>query len=152
MRRDSRLSVALHVLVHMDEIGEVITSERLAPMMDTNPVVVRRTMAGLRDAGIVRSDKGHGGGWSLARSLDSVTLADVYVALGEPALFSIGPRVEQPGCVVEQAVNRAVGKALGEARTLLLAELGAIKVGDLAAEARKAMRRAHKTKGSHSHA
>ena len=136
----------------MDEIGEVITSERLAPMMDTNPVVVRRTMAGLRDAGIVRSDKGHGGGWSLARSLDSVTLADVYVALGEPALFSIGPRVEQPGCVVEQAVNRAVGKALGEARTLLLAELGAIKVGDLAAEARKAMRRAHKTKGSHSHA
>jgi DNA-binding IscR family transcriptional regulator len=152
MRRDSRLSVALHVLVHMEELGEVVTSERLAPMMGTNPVVVRRTMAGLREAGIVRSDKGHGGGWSLARRLDEVTLADVYEALGEPALFSIGPRVEQPGCVVEQAVNRAVGKALGEARSLLLAELGAVTVADLAAEGRAARRRTNKKKGSHAHA
>jgi hypothetical protein len=29
--------------------------------MDTNPVVLRRVMAGLRDQGYVQSEKGHGG-------------------------------------------------------------------------------------------
>jgi DNA-binding IscR family transcriptional regulator len=34
----------------------------------TNPVVIRRTFAGLREAGIVAATKGHGGGWRLART------------------------------------------------------------------------------------
>jgi len=68
-----------------------------------------------RNAGIVRSEKGHGGGWSLARPLEEVTFGDVYVALGKPALFSMGPRTENPGCLVEQAVNR-VGKENGDVR------------------------------------
>ncbi len=67
MRRDSRLSVALHALLHLGEQGEVITSEALAAMLAANPVVLRRTLTKLREAGIVRAEKGHGGGWSLAR-------------------------------------------------------------------------------------
>lgn len=117
-------------------MGRVVTSEALAPMMTTNPVVVRRTMAGLRAAGIVRSEKGHGGGWSLARDLDAVTLADVHDALGTKTLFSIGHRNESPGCVVEQAVNRAVGDALAEAEALLLAQLRRTTLADLAADIR----------------
>jgi DNA-binding IscR family transcriptional regulator len=105
-------------------------------MMGINPVVLRRTMAGLRDAGVVRSDKGHGGGWSLARSLDAVTLGDVYDALGTPAIFSLGHRVESPGCQVEQAVNRALDKALGDAEALLLRELRGISLADLATDVR----------------
>lgn len=146
MRRDSRLSVALHVLVHMQELGRAITSDELGSMIEANPVVVRRTMAGLRDAGIVDSVKGHGGGWSLARSLDAVTLGDVYDALGAPGLFSIGPRDESPGCLVEQAVNRALGKALGEAEALVVAQFRSISVADLAADVRRADPR-HPRKG-----
>lgn len=134
MKRDSRLSVALHVLLHMGEMGRVVTSETIGSMMQTNPVVVRRTMAGLRVAGIVHSVKGHGGGWSLARELHSVTLGDVYDALGTPALFSIGHREESPGCLVEQAVNRAIGKALDEAEALLMAQLRSTSVADLATD------------------
>lgn len=55
------MSGVLHVLLHMAEADGPITSERLAMMMGTNPVVVRRTMAGLRDLGLVASGKGHGG-------------------------------------------------------------------------------------------
>ena len=65
------------MLLHLSEAREPVTSEFLAPRMKTNPVVFRRTLAGLRDAGIVRSEKGHGGGWSLARGLDAITLAEV---------------------------------------------------------------------------
>jgi DNA-binding IscR family transcriptional regulator len=92
-------------------------------------------MAGLRDAGIVRSDKGHGGGWSLARDLASVSLGDVHDALGMTTLFSIGHREARPRCSLEQAVNRAVGGALAEAEALLVARLRSIPVAAILAEA-----------------
>jgi len=69
MPRDLRISRMLHVLIHMDRHLTLATSEQIADMISTNPVVVRRIMAGLRDKGIVTSEKGHGGGWRLARPL-----------------------------------------------------------------------------------
>lgn len=131
MRRDSRLSVALHALLHMADAG-LLTSEQMAAQGDTNPVVIRRTMGGLRSAGIVRSEKGHGGGWSLARELDAVSLWDVYEALGEPTIFAIGNRTESPGCIVEKAVNGALAGAFEKAEAVLVRELRSVKMADLA--------------------
>ncbi|WAM28088.1 Rrf2 family transcriptional regulator [Myxococcus sp. NMCA1] len=144
MRRDSRLSVALHVLLHMEDMGPVVTSEAMGRLLKANPVVVRRTMAGLRDAGILTSVKGHGGGWSLARTLDTVTLGDVYEALGTPTLFSIGPHDESPGCLVEQTVNDALGKALDQAAALLMQHLRSTSVADLGRGVRRRHARAVK--------
>jgi len=152
MKRDSRLSVALHVLLHMEDLGEVVTSETLGPMMQMNPVVVRRTIAGLREAGIVRSEKGHGGGWSLARPLAEVTLADVYTALGLSAPFSIGPRDAAPRCLLERAANRALTGALDEAEALLMARLAAISVADLTADLPARPSQCAKKKGASRHA
>jgi DNA-binding IscR family transcriptional regulator len=132
MRSDNRLSRMLHALIHMDRLQGAATSELLAGMLNTNPVVVRRTMAGLRDQGLVRSEKGHGGGWVLARPLDGITLLDIYRALGEPQLFAIGLSADNPDCLVEQAVNDSLGDALEQARTALLTRLGQVTLGDLA--------------------
>ena len=77
MKRNSQLSGVLHVLLHMADRGEPMTSESLAKAMDTNPVVIRRILGGLRDQGYVRSEKGHGGGWTLACDLARVTLRDI---------------------------------------------------------------------------
>jgi Rrf2 family protein len=141
MSRDRRFSVALHVLLHMSETGSAVTSGALGPMMKTNPVVLRRTMAGLRQAGIVRSEKGHGGGWSLARALDAVTLGDVYDALGMSTPFNIGHREQSPKCALERAVNRALGAALAEAEALLVERFRDITVADVLTDA------GHKSRG-----
>lgn len=137
MNRDSRLSVALHVLLHMREAAEPITSETLGSMMGTNPVVIRRTLGGLRDARIVAADKGRGGGWSLASDLEEVSLADVYESLGVASAFGIGLREEAPRCPLELLVNRAVGDALAEAEAHLMERFRSIKVADLIETARK---------------
>jgi DNA-binding IscR family transcriptional regulator len=134
MRRDSRLSGVLHVLLHMAEAGGPVTSETMAKAMQTNPVVIRRIMAGLRDAGFVRSEKGHGGGWTIARDLGSITLRDVYAALGSPELFALGNRTEAPGCLVEQAVNAALDDAFRDAEALLLDRFGAVVLSELSAD------------------
>lgn len=134
MKRDSRLSGVLHVLLHMAEMPGPVTSETMARAMGTNPVVIRRIMAGLREAGFVRSEKGHGGGWVIARDLAAITLRDIYTALGEPGLFAMGNRTEAPGCLVEQAVNAALDGAFTEAEQLLLARFGAVTLAQLSAD------------------
>lgn len=131
MNRDSRLSVALHVLLHMSEMRSAVTSEALGSMMNTNPVVIRRTFSGLREAGIAAAEKGHGGGWKLARDLRLVTLGDVYDALGTSTPFGIGVRNPEPTCPIESAVNRTFGEALREAEALLMTRLRSIAVADV---------------------
>ena len=134
MRRDSRLSGVLHVLLHMAEQDGPVTAEALAGAMQTNPVVVRRVMAGLRERGYVRSTKGHGGGWEIGCDLAAVTLRDIYEALGEPTLLAMSHRAEAPGCLVEQAVNAALGAAFEEAEALLLARFGEVTLARLSAD------------------
>lgn len=134
MRLDSRLSRMLHVLVHMDSHEQRATSETIAGMLGTNPTVVRRTLAGLREHGIVAAERGPGGGWVLARALSEISLLDVHRALGSPSLFAIGVADRKPKCLVEQAVNERIESALAEAEATVLARFGAVKLADLAAD------------------
>lgn len=131
MKRDGRLSGVLHCLLHMAELGEPATSEWLARAMQTNPVVIRRLMGGLRDAGFVASAKGHGGGWVLSCRLEDITLRDVHEAVGAPELLAVGHREESPGCLVEQAVNAALATAYEAAEALLLERLGTVTLAVL---------------------
>lgn len=128
------MSGVLHVLLHMAEHDDPVTSDVLARTMNTNPVVIRRILAGLRERGYVRSEKGHGGGWTLARDLADITLRDIYDALGRPALLAIGNRTEAPECLVEQAVNAALDTAFHDAEALLIARLGDVTLGQLSAD------------------
>jgi len=134
MRSDSRLSRMLHVLLHMARQDAPFTSDQLAQLLATNPVVVRRTMAGLKKAGYVQSEKGHGGGWKLSCDLTQVSLLDIHAAVGGPRIFAIGSASDNPECGVEQVVNAALDDALAQAQALLVQRLAAVKLGDLAQE------------------
>jgi len=137
MKRNERLSVALHVLLHMAERPDAaMTSEEMAACVGTNSVVIRRTFAGLREAGIVSSVKGHGGGWRIARPLSDVSLEDVQRALGE-RVVSVGSSEESPGCLVEIAVNGALDDAVAEATQVLDRRLATITLASLAKDVRR---------------
>ena len=115
-----------------------MTSDELAACLRTHPVVVRRTMAGLREAGFVVSERGHGGGWVLARDLASVTLLDVQMAVAaEESPAQEGPHAG--GCVIEQSVQRALAGSLREAEALLMKRLGEVTLADLSVDFNRAM-------------
>ncbi len=132
MRHDSRLSRMLHVMIHMGHHGGAMTSDMIARMLDANPVVIRRTMAGLREQGYVRSEKGHGGGWTLTKPLEELTLLDIYRAVGEPSVFALGPAYDMPGCPIEQAVNETLKDVFAEAEELLLSRFAGVTLADVA--------------------
>lgn len=136
------------MLLHLAEHDGPATSEVLARAMRTNPVVIRRTLAGLRERGLVQSEKGHGGGWTLACDLDAVTMRDVYDAIGAPGLLAIGNRIDTPDCLVEQAVNAALGDAFDAAEALLLDSFGRVTLAALSADFHHRMQR-HGHSGAH---
>ncbi|GGF03532.1 Rrf2 family transcriptional regulator [Pseudoalteromonas gelatinilytica] len=137
MRKDSRLSRVLHVLIHLDSYSHPVTSETLANMLMTNPVVVRRTMALLRQAGYVSAIKGHNGGWLLATPLTDITLFNIHQALGEKNLFVIGLTDEHSHCPIEHAVNSALQNAMDDAEALLLKRFAEVSLAELASQFKK---------------
>jgi DNA-binding IscR family transcriptional regulator len=139
MSLDTRLSGILHILLHMAEHRGPVTSEVLARAMHTNPVVVRRVMAGLREQGLVTSTKGHGGGWTIACDMERTTLRHIYDAVGSPALIALGNRSERPTCLVEQAVNAALDETFREAEALMLERLGGVSLAALSADFHRRM-------------
>lgn len=134
MSQDVRLARLLHVLIHMHLRGGSTSSTTLAQMLHTNPVVVRRTMAALRDAGYVASTGGRSGGWTLARALHEITVHDVHAAIAGANVFAFGPAQDNPQCPVEAVVNRFVVQAQHVAEQVLLAGLQGQRLSELAAQ------------------
>ncbi|NUB44184.1 Rrf2 family transcriptional regulator [Fertoebacter nigrum] len=142
MKQDSKLSLALHALGHMARApGQPMTSDVIAQHNATNPVVVRRVLGLLRDKGIVLSEKGHAGGWRLARPPATITLADVYLAIGEPFLRP-QPLSDMPSCAVVAAMQGTVLAAMAEAEAVLIRHFTACTIADLGAAMQDGMQQA----------
>ena len=79
--------------------GEGLTSEFIASSVNTNPVVIRRLLGSLREAGIVDSKTGVGGGWSLLVDPAKLTLLDILRAV-EPQseIFMLHRSTPNPEC------------------------------------------------------
>ena len=85
---NSRYTVALHILTYLAmEFEGRNTSEDMGKSINTNPVVVRRILSILREAGYVSSQAGIGGGITLIVPPESITMFDVYQLFERGALF-----------------------------------------------------------------
>lgn len=143
MKRNSRLSLALHALSHMAyDTGDAQTSANIADHAGTNPVVVRRVLGKLRTAGLLTSERGHSGGWRLARETKHITLADVYAALGERLVASEQP-METDTCAVERALDARVQQIMQEIEESLVERLEQTTIADVQGATRQVPSHAH---------
>lgn len=97
-------------------------------------MVIRRLLAQLHKAGLVRSTRGHGGGSLLARDAAAITLHDIYLAVGAPPLVQVGARDSGGGCPIQQLVNSALLEGAREAQRLLEQRLQATTLDQLGAD------------------
>lgn len=121
----------------MAELNEPTTSTSLAKAMRTNPVVVRRIMAGLRKEGLVVSKKGHGGGWQLSCDIKKVTLYDIYKALNFPPLLAFGNRTTSPLCLLEKTVHNVMSVAFAEVENRLIKKFRTTTIFDVQSARKK---------------
>lgn len=138
MKRNSKLSIALHVLGHMAvKPDEPFTSEQMAAFAATNPVVIRRTLGQLRGAGLVTSERGKSGGWKLAKAPDAISVADVYRALDEKLYVgNKGGNENPPHCAIEIGLSGAISEGLKRAEVMFQQSIESTTLKDLAAALR----------------
>ena len=126
---NTRFSMAVHVLTMLaNEEPLPVSSDAAAASVGTNAAHLRRIMGPLRDAGIVESRPGAGGGWTLGRPASRISMADVWDAsYGDEGLVTLHPE-PNPACavgahiggVLEDLSDRATRAARTElARTTL---------------------------------
>ena len=137
MQISSRFTIAIHMLACMEAFkGEYkVTSEFLASSINVNPVIIRRILSQLRDAGIVEVRRGTGG-VAPAKPLQEITLLDVYRAVDcveEKALFHFH---ENPNmsCPVGRNIHNILDDKLLRAQEAMEWELQAVTLADLMAD------------------
>lgn len=139
--KSSRFTVAVHVMTLLaSEEGKAITSEYIAGSVNTNPVVIRRTLGLLAKAKLVRSVEGAGGGTMLARSATSITLAEVFQAVEEGELFSLPRSRPNPHCPVGKSVQGVLSRHTAELEKTIEREMSRTTIADMLAGVRKASR------------
>lgn len=81
MKISSRFTVAVHILSLIKiENKPDLTSSYIASSVNTNSVVIRRIMSKLKQANMLETHQGSGG-IRLLKSLEDITLLDVYKAV-----------------------------------------------------------------------
>lgn len=138
MRSSSRFTIALHILTLLaNHPSEALTSEFIAGSVNTNPVFIRRLLASLRRARLATSQTGPGGGWSLLRPAQDITLRDVYRAMEEGELFPLHHSPPNPRCPVGGAIQQVLGKQFDAALRAVENQLHETTVADLVKEVRE---------------
>ena len=113
---------------------EVLTSAEVAASVNTNPVIIRRCLGDLREAGLVRVRHGAGAGWSLARPPGEISLLQVHDAIGQEPPFGLHHAEPNLGCPVGRGIRPALSRVYGGIDQALRRELAAVSVADVLRE------------------
>lgn len=103
MAVSTRTATAVHAmtfLAYWTDNG-VQSSAKIADSLESNPVLVRRTLGALQTAGLVYALEGSGGGWQLTKPADQISLLDAYAAVEDNhALLPTHAHAPNQDCVV----------------------------------------------------
>ena len=137
MQITSKFTVAVHILTCIEVFGGQmrVTSEFLSGSTGVNAVIIRNVMGLLREAGIVETRQGSGGA-HLTRSLDEITLYDIYIAvecIDDEGLFRFHEN-SNVQCPVGRNIHRVMDSRLVAAQTAMENELKKTTLADIVTE------------------
>lgn len=134
MQISSRFTIAIHMLACMDVFKDEckVTSDFLASSINVNPVVIRKLLSQLKDAGLIEVKRGTGGA-AIARPMDEITFYDVYRSVDcieEDMLFHFH---ENPNtdCPVGRNIHNVLDDKLARIQEAMERELRSITLADM---------------------
>lgn len=134
MQISSRFTLAIHIFACIDAFGDEykVTSDFLAGSTNVNPVIIRKILGQLKNAGLVKVARGTGGA-TAAKPLNEITFLDVYHAVecvenGELFHFHENPNTD---CPVGRNIHHILDDKLSRVQDALEQELASITLADV---------------------
>ena len=143
MQIGSKFTIGVHIITAIDYFKEMdrVNSEFLAGSIGVNPVIVRTVISQLREAGIVRTQRGSSGA-ELVKRLDEITLYDIYKAVGsvdeEEGLFHFHEQ-PNPDCPVGRNIHRVLDQRLIDAQRAMEETLKSSTLADIVEDTKQAV-------------
>lgn len=134
MQISSRFTMALHLFtcIYTFQNEHKLTSDFIAESINVNPVIVRKLLQQLKNAGLINVARGTGG-CTIARPLEKITFLDVYNAVecienGELFHFHENPN---PECPVGRNIHQVLDERLGKIQAAMEKEMAGITLADI---------------------
>ena len=134
MQISSRFTIALHIFTCVDVFKDEykVTSDFLAGSINTNPVIIRKILTQLKNAGLITVQRGTGG-IEVTRNLRDITFYDVYEAIdpvenGDLFHFHESPN---PKCPVGRNIHALLDGKLKDIQNAMENELKRYTLLDL---------------------
>ena len=135
MSANSRLTIAIHTLAWMElarrKGADTVTSDQIAASVNTNPVVIRRLLGSLREAGLVSARRGSSAGWNLTSPADKTSLLAVYDAVESGQIFAMHAGQPSQRCPVGRGIQPVLQSAYAGVEQAMRAELSGRTVSDV---------------------
>lgn len=135
MQISSRFTIAIHIFACMETFGKdyKVTSDFLASSINVNPVIIRKILSQLKNAGLIEVARGTGG-TKATRPIEQITFYDVYLAvdlLGEGELFHFHEN-PNPNCPVGKNIHTVLDDKLRHIQKAMENELKKYTIADVA--------------------
>ena len=142
MQISSKFTIAIHTLLCIEQFSKdyKVTSSFIASSVNVNPVVIRRILGDLKNAGIVTVEAGVGGA-SIAKDLKKITLLDIFYAVDcvEKELFNFHS-APNPMCPVGKNIHFVLDPKLEKIENSMLNEMKKVTLEDLVQNLQKKLK------------
>lgn len=129
MSRSTKLVSAAYIMSYIAaKDPQQLTTDSIADAMKDHPARVRQIVAALVKAELLNSLRGAGGGVVLARPPEKITMKDIYLAVDEQPLLSIGLRAGFDGWDNTSTVRPVLTALYAEMESDLVEKLAKMKL------------------------
>ncbi|WP_345951453.1 Rrf2 family transcriptional regulator [Mucilaginibacter sp. PAMB04274] len=121
---NGRFQIAVHILTLLHSAGDaMLSSEYIAGSVNVNPVLIRKELSTLRNAGLVASKEGKNGGYSLGKPANAISMADVYEAVQQAQVLGKARNIPNPKCPVGRQISAHLNHLDNSLSELLVKQL-----------------------------
>jgi len=103
---NTRFATAIHIMTLLAKVPqEWLTSKWIAGSINVNPVMVRKELKELRNAGLIISRLGKEGGTRLSKSAEDIKISEIYAAVKNNEVLGKKNQKPNPACPVGKEIN-----------------------------------------------
>ena len=122
---NTRFATAIHIMTLLAKSPQDwLSSEWIAGSININPVIIRKEISVLREAGLIVSKQGKEGGSQLSKSAESISISEIYSVVKNTDVLGKKNQNPNPAWSVGKEINQHLHNLFIETDQLVLNFLG----------------------------